>query len=180
MTENTLMQEKRRGCIPGVAYRALFSSTAHGVMWVFLWLYCVMYSMYITYLTQHSPRLTLTTLCWHTMLPLSCVYDNMFRLIVTHSKMISRRMDGHYHLLLCWHTMLPQNCLLIYLLGSFQQISTGYLPCVHTQWNSWVVLKHIVTPKLCTEYFDFGRLIFTTLDWVSTVRNALVAGRFRQ
>ena len=95
--------------------------------------------------------------------------------------------------------MLPQNCLLINLLGSFQQISTGYLPCVDTQWNSWVVLKHIVTPKLCTEYFVrlilpwvktqwshwvvlthyhtptlctglFVRLTLTNLDWVSTMR----------
>ena len=63
MTENTFTQEQRRHCIAGVAYHALFSSTANGVMWVLLLLYRVMYSMYITYLTQHSPRLTLTTLC---------------------------------------------------------------------------------------------------------------------
>ena len=108
-------------------------------------------------------------------------------------------MGYYYHLLLCWHTLLPQNCLLINLLGSFQQILTGYLPCADTQWNSWVVLKHIVTPKLCTEYFVrlilpwvktqwshwvvlthyhtptlctglFVRLTLTNLDWVSTMR----------
>jgi len=32
MTENALTQEQRRRCIAGVAYRALFSSTTHGVM----------------------------------------------------------------------------------------------------------------------------------------------------
>jgi len=32
MTENTFTQEQRRHCIAGVAYCALFSSTAHGVM----------------------------------------------------------------------------------------------------------------------------------------------------
>jgi hypothetical protein len=32
MTENTLTQEQQRRCIAGVAFRALFSSTAHGVM----------------------------------------------------------------------------------------------------------------------------------------------------
>ncbi len=61
-TENTLAQEQQRRCIAGVTYRALFSSTAHGVMQV-----------------EYFVRLILTNLYWistmrgHTMLPLSCV-----------------------------------------------------------------------------------------------------------
>ena len=51
MTENTLAQEQQRRCIAGVTYRALFSSTAHGVMQVFLWLYRVMYVHYLPYPT---------------------------------------------------------------------------------------------------------------------------------
>ncbi len=50
-TENTLTQEQQRRCIAGVAYPALFSSTAHDVMQVFLWLYCVMYVHYLPYPT---------------------------------------------------------------------------------------------------------------------------------
>jgi hypothetical protein len=51
MTENTLAQEQQRRCINGVTYCALFSSTAHGVMQVFLWLYPVMYVHYLPYPT---------------------------------------------------------------------------------------------------------------------------------
>jgi hypothetical protein len=50
-TENTLAQEQQRRCIAGVTYRALFSSTTHGVMRVFLWLYRVMYLYYLPYPT---------------------------------------------------------------------------------------------------------------------------------
>ncbi len=48
-TENTLTQEQQRRYIAGVTYCALFSSTAHGVMRVFLWLYRVMYVHYLPY-----------------------------------------------------------------------------------------------------------------------------------
>jgi hypothetical protein len=50
-TENTLAQEQQRRCIACVTYHALFSSTAHDVMQVFLWLYHVMYVHYLPYQT---------------------------------------------------------------------------------------------------------------------------------
>ena len=100
MTENTLTQEQRRHCTAGVAYRAFFSSTAHGVMWVFLWLYRVMYSMYITYLTQHLPRLTLTTLwtcVWHTIIILlNCVLKQFGPKIVHMITSVKPWLSSHY------------------------------------------------------------------------------------
>ena len=78
MTENTLTQEQRRRCIAGVAYRALFSSTTHGVMWVFLWLYIyrvmvldVHYLPYPTLTYAHSNNLVLT----HNVTPELCIWS---------------------------------------------------------------------------------------------------------